>query len=147
MESSGNSKGRLLTVGGVLSILAGLFQINNGVVLMVFFLTGGVWPNWWFPAFLPGIWFGFDYWAISAPGVIVELWSPPISYLIAGLCILVLGIVAIVGGISAIRRKRFGLSLAGAICALLTGLMGILAVIFVVLGKKEFRAKGKGNGI
>jgi hypothetical protein len=56
---------------------------------------------------------------------------------------LILGIVAVVGGISAIRRKRFGLSLAGAICALLSGLMGILAIILIVLGKREFRAKVK----
>ena len=54
----------------------------------------------------------------------------------------VLAIVAIVGGISAIRRNRFGLSLAGAICVLPSGIMGILALIFVVLGKREFGAKG-----
>jgi len=61
---------------------------------------------------------------------------------IIGGCVGILGIVAIVGGISAIKRKKFGLSLAGAICALLSGLMGILAVIFVTLGKREFGTVG-----
>ena len=56
-------------------------------------------------------------------------------------CVGILGILAIVGGISAIRRKRVGLSLAGAISALLSGLLGILAVIFVALGKREFGAE------
>ena len=53
-------------------------------------------------------------------------------------CAGALGIVAIVGGISAIRRNVFGLSLAGAICALPSGILGILAVILVALGKREF---------
>jgi hypothetical protein len=50
-----------------------------------------------------------------------------------------MGILAIAGGISAIRRKRFSLSLAGAICSLPSTLLGILAVILVAFGKREFR--------
>jgi len=62
--------------------------------------------------------------------------GPVIFAVVAG----VLGIVAIVGGISAIRRKSFGLSLAGAICCFpSSGFFSILAIIFVVLGKREFR--------
>jgi hypothetical protein len=60
---------------------------------------------------------------------------------IIGGCVGILGIVAIIGGISAIRRKRFSLSLAGAICALPSVFLGILAVIFVSLSKREFGAK------
>jgi hypothetical protein len=51
----------------------------------------------------------------------------------------VLGIVAIVGGVSAVRRGSFGLSLAGTICALSSGTLGILAVIFISLAKGEFK--------
>jgi len=77
-----------------------------------------------------------------------------------------LGIVTIVGGVSAMRRKKFGLSLAGAICFALTPpvtfsesfsafffskslaelgfvwgwmILGILAVIFVSLSRREFQ--------
>jgi hypothetical protein len=64
-----------------------------------------------------------------------------IRWAIIGGCLGVLGIVAVVGGISAIRRKRFGLSLAGAICALPSVFLGIAAVVLVALGKREFRAK------
>ena len=50
-----------------------------------------------------------------------------------------LGIVAIVGGVFALRRKLWGLALAGAICAIpCSGTLGMLSVIFVSLGKKEF---------
>jgi hypothetical protein len=62
-------------------------------------------------------------------------------------CASVLGIVAIVGGISALRRKRFGLSLAGAICALPSIILGILAVVFIAVGKREFGTGRKENGI
>jgi len=53
-------------------------------------------------------------------------------------CIGVLGILAIVGGILAVRKKSVGMSLAGAISALLSGLLGILAIIFIALGKRAF---------
>jgi hypothetical protein len=63
----------------------------------------------------------------------------PIWSIIVGGLLVVLGIIAIVGGISAIRRKSFGLSLAGAICALIPlNPLGLLAVIFVSLGRREF---------
>jgi len=48
--------------------------------------------------------------------------------------------IDIVGGIYALRRRIWGLALAGSICALLGpwALLGILAIIFVSLGKGEF---------
>jgi hypothetical protein len=139
MASNGSNRRWLLSAGGVLSIVAGIFQINNGAVLMAYFLTPGIMPD---PdlicSFLPGLW--FHWWEYPIPAMVG--WHPSILCFIMGLSILVLGIIAIVGGISAIRRKRFGLSLAGAICALASGLLGILAVVFVALGKREFRGEG-----
>jgi hypothetical protein len=89
---------------------------------------------------LPDGWARYVLWS----GVLIPLSEGyvPIRWAIIGGCIGVLGIVAVVGGISAIRRKRFGLSLAGAICALPSVFLGILAVIFVALGKREFRGEG-----
>ncbi|GAG33364.1 unnamed protein product, partial [marine sediment metagenome] len=50
-----------------------------------------------------------------------------------------LGVVAIIGGIFALRRKLWGLALAGAICAIpCSAALGILATIFVSLGRREF---------
>jgi hypothetical protein len=61
---------------------------------------------------------------------------------------IVLGLIAIVGGIFAIRRQVWGLSLAGATCALFpphpygsliwSPVLGILAIVFVALSKNEF---------
>jgi hypothetical protein len=141
MESSGSHRSGLLTAGGILSILAGILQINTGGGLIGCCLVGSFIED--FPlsiTFLPGLWpilkghilYPFE-------GNMVG-WVP-VGWVITGGFFVVVGILAVVGGISAIRKKRFGLSLAGAICALLSGLMGILAVIFVTLSKKEFEAE------
>jgi hypothetical protein len=59
-----------------------------------------------------------------------------------------IGLIAVAGGIFAIRRKAWGLALAGAACAVVpahpwgaliwTPLLGIVAVALVVLSKNEF---------
>jgi len=133
MVSNGSDKGGLLTAGGALSIVAGAFKVIGGGA-MVALVTLGISLRVWLSSFLPGIaggWYGFERWAV------VPIWLTVIGGLF-----LVLGIIAIVGGISAIKRKSFGLSLAGAICALIPlNLLGLLAVIFVALGKREFGAR------
>ena len=92
--------------------------------------------------------------------------------IIFGIPSIMLGILPIVGGIYAVRRRRWLLALAGSICALIFGivtnyialgttgawllflvpsssllaalpfvvfgLLGLLALIFVILGKREF---------
>jgi ABC-type dipeptide/oligopeptide/nickel transport system permease subunit len=68
-------------------------------------------------------------------------WYGTRPVLLISICNVVLGIMAVIGGISAIRRKWFSISLAGDVGALFTVPLGILAVIFVVLGKREFEAK------
>lgn len=51
----------------------------------------------------------------------------------------ILGILAIVGGIYALRRKKWGLALTGAIAASLPfSLMGIAALILTALSRDEF---------
>ena len=57
----------------------------------------------------------------------------------------VLGLLAIVGGVMAVQRRRWGLSLAGAICALLIPppfILGILAIVFIALSRDEFLGRG-----
>jgi len=146
MESSGSYRRGLLTAGGASSIVGGIPQIISGVVLIVDSLVSyqhGLWLiNSFFLQFFPAGWQYHILWG----GYPIQWWTRyiPVHWPVLGGCLVVLGIVAVVGGISAIRRKSFGLSLAGAICALLSVFSGILAVIFVALGKREF---GRENGI
>ena len=54
-----------------------------------------------------------------------------------GVPFLVLGIIAIIGGIFALKRRTWWLALVGSICAVPVGI-GIPALIFVIMGKQEF---------
>ena len=126
MEYSGSGRSQLLTAGGILSIVGGTFEMFFGAVITVLTMKGVI----------PGV-FHMPWWM---PGERFEIHIMP-SFTYLGVTLLVLGIVAIVGGVSALRRKSFGLSLAGAICALPAHILGLLAVIFVALRKREFRAE------
>jgi hypothetical protein len=131
MVSNSGDRGKLLTAGGVLSIVVGAPEMIFGAVVTVLTMSGVI----------PAV-FNCGRFEIHI--------TPSFTYL--GVPLLVFGIIALVGGVSAIRRKSFGLSLAGAICALPSGLMGILniicvpmgilAVIFVSLGKRGFVGEG-----
>jgi len=124
--ANSNGRGGLLSAGGILSIITGAFELIAGGLIAA--LTTLSIPFWHpeFP-FAPGFWGSFGIAGI------------PKWILIVGITLAVLGIIAIVGGISAVRRKSFGLSLAGAICALLPfNILGLLAVIFVSVARREF---------
>jgi hypothetical protein len=57
-----------------------------------------------------------------------------------GAPLIILGIVAIVGGVYALKRRIWGLALAGCICSLIgPWILGIPAIIFVAMGKNEFK--------
>jgi len=100
------------TTAGILSIVAGAIQAIGGIIVGV---AGGTVAGL---EAIPGV--GSIFAAIAIPLIII-------------------GIVAIVGGIYALKRKIWGLALAGSICSLIgPWLLGILAIIFVSLGKKEF---------
>ena len=64
----------------------------------------------------------------------IPLWVSAI-----GAPLIICGIVAIVGGIFALQKRRWGIALAGSILALFCALpLGIAAIAFVILGKEQF---------
>jgi hypothetical protein len=97
------------TTAGVLTIIGGICGIAFGA----FFAAIGT-------AFLAGI-----------PGL----------ELMAGIGggIIGIGVVALIAGIFTLRRKSWGFALTGAILALFPIIpLGVLAIIFVSMGKNEF---------
>jgi hypothetical protein len=119
------------TTGGILSIVAGVPAITGGITLAL--LATGVASLgailWMIPGMdkapvLPGI--------LGGVGIFLGL---------IAILPIALGAVAIVGGVYALKRRKWGLALAGSICSVITvALLGIPALIFVILGKDEFEA-------
>ncbi len=84
----------------------------------------------------------FILWAL-AQGMAVGYAEPgnaPLALiLIMGLLFTIPGIIAVLGGVNALRRRRWGLALAGAIGACFYfNVLGIPALVLVLLGKNEF---------
>jgi hypothetical protein len=127
MASNGNDRGGFLSAGGVLSVVAGAFEINGGGMMLASAGLGVQFKLWDF-ALYPGIWFEH----------IIPVDSPWL-FVMGGLLV-VLGIIAIVGGIWALRRRSFALSLAGAVCVLPLGILGIVAIVCIALAKRAFEA-------
>ncbi len=56
-----------------------------------------------------------------------------------GIALIVVSILAIVGGIFALKVKNWGMALAGSIAAVFSGrLLGLIALVFTVLAKHEY---------
>ncbi|HEY56187.1 MAG TPA: hypothetical protein G4N90_01970 [Dehalococcoidia bacterium] len=97
------------TTAGILTLIGGICGIAVGGILA----TVGT-------AFLMGI-----------PGL--ELMAG------IGVGIIAIGVIALIAGIFTLRRRSWGFALAGAILALFPIIpLGILAIIFVAMGKSEF---------
>jgi uncharacterized membrane protein HdeD (DUF308 family) len=108
------------TIGGVLSIVSGVFTL-----LLVFI-----------PLTMLVIDPGFNSEIAGAVSIGTYFRA------FAGLRIIWLftSILGIVGGIFAIRRKHWIVSLLGAVASIIsfTGLMGIVATVLIAISKKEF---------
>ena len=62
-----------------------------------------------------------------------------IIYGILGLGLLILGVLGIAGGVFALKKRHWGLALAGAIAGTITFFpCGVVAVIFIAMARPEF---------
>ena len=116
----------LLTAGGVLAIIGaavGLFYALMIIGQWVYELTDS-----------GSSLSGDDRWVIVANGI-------------AGIAFGLLATLELIGGILALKKNRFKLSLFGAICGILclpSLLFGVLATIFIALSKSEFKQSSPG---
>lgn len=112
------------TIAGILDITAGILGMVGAIPLLVLGLGG---------AAVLGM--------VPEPEANRLAFLPVALFLPLALMGFVAGLVAIVGGISAVNRKRWGLALAGSIAAIFGFFpVGIAAVVFTVLAESEFRA-------
>lgn len=103
-------------VAGILAIIAGIWGMVGGAIMV----GGG--------SFYGASMFGFGMYPFMAGAIIG--W---------GVAQIIFGIIAIVGGNHARKRGSWGWALAGCILAIpVLPPLGILAVIFLAMGKDEF---------
>lgn len=110
------------TVAGILDIVAGISGLLGGIPLLVIAVVGsgvlGTLPD---------------------PDVRPLAILPMAVFLPLALCCFLAGVLAIVGGVAAFNRRRWGLAVAGSIAAVFGFFpVGIAAVIFTVLAESEF---------
>ncbi|MBN1855570.1 MAG: hypothetical protein JW846_01295 [Dehalococcoidia bacterium] len=104
------------TSGGIMCLVAGTWGVMSGVILT--FITSSY----------PTVWIRLSL----METVLVNRLAPFGA---------ALGLVAILGGVYALRRRRWGLALAGAICAAMIPpplFVGVLAIVFISVGRDEF---------
>jgi hypothetical protein len=123
---------------GILGIISGVASIGKGSLILL--LRGALanldWQKWlsqWGGVWGPGMGWPeiFRFWPSS--GMISML------MLGASIAMVAVGIIAIIGGIYAIRRQNWGFALAGSILAV-PGIppAGVFALVLVAISRKEF---------
>jgi hypothetical protein len=118
------SYGWMPAAAGILSILSGII----GIIATAFIITVSI-------AFgdeiAAEVMSSFGVWDIGIPLTVIWLVAIPL---------LVISLLAIIGGSFAINKKNWALALTGAVFSIVPmQVIGILAVIFIVISKKEFK--------
>ena len=113
-------------VGGILSIVSGAFGI-----------LGLGWMVLWIYMFNFMLTMPQEPMAPEFPHQFFRFMA--IIYGSMGLILALLGVLAIVGGVFALKKKYWGVALAGAIASIITFFpCGIAAIIFISLSRQEF---------
>ena len=113
------------TVAGILNIIVGAARLLGviGVIIAIIVLSTT------------------SYWWDQIEGDVYTLTMQSIAGILICVAVFlaVLGILSLLGGISALQRKRWGLALAGSIASMFGPvLLGTPALIFTALSKGEF---------
>jgi hypothetical protein len=107
------------TTAGILCIVAGALSLLGWIIVVLGIVLFGTLTQAMSYVDLPR-WLPAVIGIIAVPGVLID-------------------VLAIVGGAYALRRRYWGLALAASIAALLGSFfLGVAALVFVIMGKKEF---------
>jgi len=107
------------TVAGILDIIAGVFGLFGGI----------------------GVAIASGFLSALGRGFTGALYMPVVSFnlMMVAIPIIIIGILAIVGGVYALVRRMWGLALAGSIAAFIPSWpLGVAALILTTLSKNEF---------
>ncbi|MCW3133867.1 MAG: proton-conducting transporter membrane subunit [Methanophagales archaeon] len=108
----------LPVIGGALNIVCGVFGLIGGYILLI---MGSMFFQFMLPLPMP-----------------TELGGNIL--IVSGIVALILGAIAIYGGICATRRVKFGWAIGGGICASLSfSILGVAGLILIIVARAEFK--------
>jgi len=109
------------TAAGVLDIVSGAVRLVAVIGLVISMIAAGD-----FLVFTGlGAWYPLN--------VMTLLWIITVPLAITG-------VLAVIGGVFALQRRKWGLALAGSIAAFLPfGILGIAAIVFTALSRDDFK--------
>jgi hypothetical protein len=120
MTDSDNKNHWMPVVAGILTLIAGVTKLLAflGVLIAVIFMPASAYSS-------------LD----NAPHM---MWSA--NWMIAIMVpLLVLGVLAVIGGVYMLQRRMWGMALVGGIAALIpNSLLGIAAVVLIAISKDQF---------
>jgi hypothetical protein len=129
MEAQVRKQTSFPIVAGVLDIVVGVLSLLGTlgcIIAVVIFTALADAP------FLEDMWAELEAQGFGSDFLVVVL-------VVVALLLAAIGILALLGGTSAVKRRRWGLALAGSIAAIFVwNVLGILAVVFVAIAKDEF---------
>lgn len=115
------------TVAGILNIISGSLSLIGVLVLV----------------FLALLWVPVSSMVETVEGITFFADFPFMGlffFIFVGIWGALFGVLSLVGGIFSLQRRRWGWALAGSIASVISSqIIGILAIIFVSLGKQEFK--------
>jgi hypothetical protein len=119
-----HEKGALSLVGGILILIAGIIGLVTGILLLTVDLSS------------------LDSYGLNVGGLVDTLES---IIRACGGIFAVLGIIALLGGYAGIRRKWFGLAIAGGVLGLfvvgpygIASVLSLVGLILVAVARKDF---------
>lgn len=110
------------TLAGILDIVAGGSGLIGGLVLIILAAVGGS-VGWFLQDEAP-------IWPFAAGTAF---------FVVLALITIGVGVVAVIGGVHALNRRRWGWAIIGSVAATLALFpVGVAAVVFTVLAEQEF---------
>ena len=112
-------------VAGILNIIVGSFKLVGVLGVVVAIIAINTTSYWWDP--IEGDLYPLTIGFVTGILIVIAIF------------LAVTGILSLLGGISGVQRKRWGLAVAGSIASVFGPIiLGIPALIFTVISKDEF---------
>ena len=121
---------------GILSIVAGVLGAIPSIIVVL--VGGGIASI----ATIPGIARMFGVVGIPLEAIVGSGILSAIGGVLTAMAIpsIIIGVISVVGGIYALKRRFWGMALAGSICSLFcVWILAVPAIIFLALSKGEFK--------